>query len=616
VYAEIAPSRCRTLHLRAAQALALREPDNARSRAFHFDEAGREDEAATAYCQAGEQDLARYAFQDAQAALARALALMPSVPTPTRLRAALALAETCESTGDRTQQQAALREALAGARHLKDDALLLQTLLVSGYALEQMGEYDQAQSQLTEALALAHALGDGGRETYAVFLLGDVCIQRGKWPEAQVYFQQSLALARASGDALLEGKSLRGLALAARNMGAPQESVKWFEQAIAVQRKANDRYSELTTQANLLTAYYDLGAWDQLIALAAELLPVSESHGQYARLSVVQHMQGLAAYALGDYGAARRLLSQSEATYAAGGQRRMAGLLRNTLGLVAEDEGDDTEALCCYRTALANAESLQAATETAYAQHDLGALLVKLEQPQEAMPLLEAARAAWVAQHNPLLQAKSEAFLGLAVLMAGEQAQATALAEANWELFKQGVPSGEQPQGWLWAFYRLLIELGGGQNAERAPAVLRAAYAELQRQAQAIGDAALRRSFFERVPLNRAIVNAHDRVTQASRVVAVSLARRGVPLGRALRPDEFVTVRWTLAAPDDEAIADKATRRQHRLARLLREAEAQGAAPTDDVLAEALGVSRRTILRDMQEMARGQVMSTRKRKRS
>ena len=357
----------------------------------------------------------------------------------------------------------------------------------------------------------------------------------------------------------------------------------------------------MVTQANLLSTYYDLGAWDALIAAASALMPMAESLGDYARTAVVQHLQGLAAYALGDYAEARRLLSQSEQAYAAGGQRRMAGLLRNTLGLVADDEGDDDEALRCYRAALDSALALQASTEAAYAQHDLGALLVRLEQPLEAVPLLESSRAAWSAQQNTLLRVKSEAFLGLALLTVGQPERAAELAEAGWVVFETGVPMGEQPQGWLWAFYRLLIGLGGAQH-ERARTVLRAAYAELQRQAQAIGDAALRRSFFERVPLNRVIVAAHGQLSVTSRVVSATLARRGVPLGRTLRPDEFVAVQWTVAAPDDEAIVDKAARRQHRLARLLREAEAQGAASTDDDLAQALGVSRRTILRDMREM--------------
>ena len=85
-------------------------------------------------------------------------------------------------------------------------------------------------------------------------------------------------------------------------------------------------------------------------------------------------------------------------------------------------------------------------------------------------------------------------------------------------------------------------------------------------------------------------------------------------LGRALRDDEQVVVRWTLHAPDDDAIRDKGSRRRHRLVRLVDEAADAGAAPTDDDLAAALGVSRRTILRDIELLAATRPIATTRRR--
>ena len=56
---------------------------------------------------------------------------------------------------------------------------------------------------------------------------------------------------------------------------------------------------------------------------------------------------------------------------------------------------------------------------------------------------------------------------------------------------------------------------------------------------------------------------------------------------------------WTTATAEDAAIVDKGDRRRTRLLRLLEEARIQGAVPTYQHLADALGVSRRTIERDM-----------------
>jgi hypothetical protein len=197
-------------------------------------------------------------------------------------------------------------------------------------------------------------------------------------------------------------------------------------------------------------------------------------------------------------------------------------------------------------------------------------------------------------------QLRTEAYLGWASVSLNEPGRAETLAETGWSAFQSVIPPGEKPQDWMWALYLLLTAL---ERNDPARAVLLAAYEELQSQARAIGDAELRRSFFQRVLLNREIVAAYDEMTGMTRTWSGPLAHREAPLGRTLRADEMVPVVWTVAAPEDDAISGKTDRRRHRLKRLLREAEAQDAAPTDDDLGEALGVSRRTILRDLQALS-------------
>ena len=249
-------------------------------------------EAAAAYKLAGAQDLTRLAFREAQIAFERALQLMPGPVSRDRVETALAFANACEITGQRASQRAALDEALTGARQLNDQPLLLQGLLISGYALEQTGQLDAAEAQLRQALALARQLQNAADETYAIFLLGDCCIQRGQWPQARTYFEQALAQARRHKNFTLEGKALRGLAMAARQTGAPHDSVRLFEQALAVHRKANDRWSEMVTWVILLSIHYDLGAWDQLMAEADALSQMASDYGDYARACKCAAPQG------------------------------------------------------------------------------------------------------------------------------------------------------------------------------------------------------------------------------------------------------------------------------------------------------------------------------------
>jgi len=612
VYQALPAARRRRLHRAAARGLAACDPDNQRARAFHLDQAGARRDAAAAYQLAGLADQARFAFAEARAAFERALELLPAAAQRERVETLLALAQACGVLGERPRQQAAIEAALRDAHRLADGPLLIRALLQAGRFAAQTSQLRQAADRYGEALDLARRTGDSLQEMESTFSLGDLAARQGHHREAQARFQQVLAQARGLGDQGRAARALRGLGMVARRSGQAAEAVTWFEQALAVQQAIGDRIGESITRVNLLSSFYDLSAWDRLIALADETLALCEALGRRESLVLVRHLQGLALCALGDVRAARGRLADALAMYAALGDQVAAGLTRNALGLAAEAEGDLAGAQREYESALASAEAAGATTEAAYARHDLGALLFQLGQPAAAVPLLEAARAKWRELGNELLRLKSEAILGLAWLESGHRTGAQTLAQEHWAAFRRGGLTGEQPQAWLWALSRLLSAL---DQPERAAAVLRGAYAELGRQGQAIASAQLRRQFFMAVPLNRAILEAHARLTGAQPRISVQLVRQTAPLGRPLDEADYIPIEWTVAAPDDDFVTRPDERRRHILQRLLAEAQAQGAAPTDDDLARALGVSRRTIERDMAALqAAGHSLPTRRRR--
>jgi DNA-binding SARP family transcriptional activator/tetratricopeptide (TPR) repeat protein len=613
IYNRIDPVRRQALHRQAADHLANLDPDNWPRRAFHLDRAGAAAEAAAMYRRVGEQDQARFAFQEAQAAFDRALVLISSRPSPERVEILLALARVCQVTGHRNRLEAALEEALQNAQALGHQPLTTETLLLSGSIAAQTGQIETATTFLTQAHALAKQGSDETQQIEALFLLGDLAARCGNFDEARDYFQTAFEKAQTIGNRQQEAKALRGIGIAARQVGQIEQALEWLEKALVVQKQINDRLGASITQANLLGGYYYRGAWDRLLALADEALAIKEALGDRLGGAIVRQQQGLAAYALGDFERARSLLEEALQVCDAVGEQRTAGLTQNVLGLVAEAEENLAEARHFYEVALDIATAAGATTEAAYAQHDLGALYVQLNDPARALPLLEAARTTWTKQNNDLLRLKSEAYLALAHLALDQRDRAEALAQTGWLAFQQGIPQGEQPQAWLWTLHNLLNNLTRRQEAGQ---VLQTAYKELQRQAGAITQVEMRHSFFERVPLNRTIVAAYDRLTRRLRQITVTLARQDAPLGRTLTPAEMVSISWTVNAPEDEGIANKSERRRYRLQRLLAEAARQGAAPTDGDLAGALGVSRRTILRDMEVLTQaGLAVSTRRRAR-
>jgi tetratricopeptide (TPR) repeat protein len=95
-----------------------------------------------------------------------------------------------------------------------------------------------------------------------------------------------------------------------------------------------------------------------------------------------------------------------------------------------------------------------------------------------------------------------------------------------------------------------------------------------------------RARFLQNVPLNRDLAQAAQRF-ERTEIVALGAGK------------QLKSVRWTVRQMDDFLIADETERRRHVLARLIAQAEAQEVTPTHDQLAAQLGVSRRTILRDL-----------------
>jgi DNA-binding SARP family transcriptional activator len=611
-YDQIDPGQRQQLHRRAAQAAREFDPANAHGLAFHLDRAGEFEEAARCYRTAGAQDLARFAFAEAQTAFERALQLSPPASTPERIETLFDLAQIGDSTGDRARQAAALHAALRDAEQLEDDGYVIRARLGLGRLSAVTGEVDAAEQYLNAALTLAEHHSDRALQFDASFYSGDLAARRGRLAEARTCFEQARQHAHALGDSRREARALRGLGIAARLSGDLPQSLTLTEQALALQKTAGDQFGASVTMTNLLATLYELGAYDRLLALADESLALKEKLGDRHGAAIVRHQHGLAAYALGDFDLARQRLIVALQDFEAVQDRRSAGLARNVLGLVAESEDCLEEARQDFEAALASAEAVSATSEAAYAQHDLGALLLRLNDPQTAMQSLEAARAKWRDLGNDLLRYKSEAYLGLALLATGDRSAVRELAEENWQAFQRGGLGGEQPQAWLWALQQLLKQLG---QHEQAIAVLRAAYAELQRQGEAITASHLRQQFFNRVPLNRAIVEAYDHLNQLQRRLSVTLVRIDVPLGRRLTDRDYVTIEWTIAAPEDDALTDPIDRRRHILSRLIAEARSANAAPTDDDLARALDVSRRTILRDIAALSRsGVILPTRRRK--
>jgi tetratricopeptide (TPR) repeat protein len=158
-----------------------------------------------------------------------------------------------------------------------------------------------------------------------------------------------------------------------------------------------------------------------------------------------------------------------------------------------------------------------------------------------------------------------------------------------------------------WWNAQVLAELGDAGAAAEQVAL---AYDMLVRNLEDLPEQAVKRAWTE-VPEHRAIAEARE-------LYFVDRTRwrvpgREAPTGRPLESEDLVDVMWTTSHPDDWVVSSAAARRRLRVRRLATQAWDQGGVARVADVAAALGVSERTIKRDLAQLkADGYYLPTRR----
>lgn len=217
-------------------------------------------------------------------------------------------------------------------------------------------------------------------------------------------------------------------------------------------------------------------------------------------------------------------------------------------------------------------------------------------QHDQALTLFQQAQVAAEQVGNLAYVPELLAYQGLASLGLDRREEALALTRTAVLAMAQGEVSQEVVPEIYYAHAAALVASG---MEGQARLYLARAYQHLTDSASKLEDDTARQAFFQRNPTMRRLMNelyARDMALPP----AAGVISRQLPSSHGERP---VQVRWTVdAGPPDDALRQArgaVDLRRSRLNRLIREAQAQGASPTAQQLAEALGVSKRTVQRDL-----------------
>jgi tetratricopeptide (TPR) repeat protein len=408
---------------------------------------------------------------------------------------------------DAAQQQ--LEQALAlaresGARRVEADSL---SELGWVHWLCGIDTKDMERALFEQALHLYRETGDRRGEADALYNLGGIRAGLGDLPAARAYYEHAQGIHCEIGNRSGEADPLFGLAWVYWGEDDYAGARACLEQALAINREVGRRSDEAQVQSKIGETLGAQGYYAQGEARFGQALGIFRETGQRGPEGATLSNLGLICYYQGDYAGARALLEEARPLSRDFAARWAQSKGMAVLSLVFHAQGDHGAAREHAQQALRNgpeAYHLGQGDSALVLGHALAGLGDGAGATAAYGQALDRYRKSGFC--NPPM----EALAGLArlELARGEPAQALDHVEEILDHLKTHTLDGTyQP----FSVYLTCYQVLQANDDARAGGVLRTAYRLLQERAVRIDDERLRRSFLEKVPSHRELVQKAER---------------------------------------------------------------------------------------------------------
>ncbi|HIC87957.1 MAG TPA: tetratricopeptide repeat protein, partial [Anaerolineae bacterium] len=615
VYAGIAAERRQAMHARVATLLRQHKPVAWAEVAWHLQQAGQGRLAIGAYLSAAREALDAQAHEQVVTYCDAALGLAdPDAVDPTVCDLLLIRQKACRLLGWVSEARADLARGLRLARCLRDTHRLAQGYLNAGKLTYRQGRLAQARSFLARSQALWEAQKNVAKTAEALCFLADVDYtsgalgraherllaadalyqqvqseqgralvtcrlgmleeQRGNLVGAEDAYRQAVALARRSGDLYAEGVALNGLGLLALERRDTAQAFRTFEEVVTVAERLGDAHNRSVTLHNLAVAVDMAGRLADALRRGEMALQAAQASGNQRSCVLTLLLLGNVYTTCGQFARAEEMLTQGfelaqEVGFIAG-----IGYAQRDLGILARERGDLKEAVRLGRASVEHFVTLEMSGKLGQVAYHLAHSLLLAGDPAQAIPLLEQGLEHVVA---PVPRALLQAILAQALAELGRVDSARSLVAAVRSVLERMAEDEHLPVAWY-----ALAQTAQAYDQNLAHYALAQAYRALQAQALHVPEK-WRAGFLQQVFSHRLIARAWLAMgPRPTRSLQTTLPQRE---GKGT-----CQVVWTLDAGDEDALVEAqkglVALRHHRLARLLREAEAQGAHPRHTDLAQ------------------------------
>jgi len=611
VYDRLDSDTRKTLHLRAAEALEHEHHARVEALAQHFYLAGVWEKAVPYLVQAGDHARTVCAYRDAlrsydqafEAAEKRAPGdLDPAMFWELQCKRGAAATTLGDYDTALTAYQAVLRlveqdasKANTTARVGTRRSAQIQALNGLCFIYGQRNDYDQAREIIRQALELVTESPRLIDRAEVFYQAGLIYYRMDTYDEARSFLVEAMKLYEAVGFEAERAKCLLQIGFSyLRQDGPTDQVIAHFTQALEVYRQQGDRFAEHSCLGDIGSAYLLGGRLVYVVQAVEPCLSFFKSIGALDDVSACLFLRGEAYRRMGRSEEAIESLRESLAICMRLDRHAAAVFNQVCIAAALRDIGK-------YDQALAMLDQL---LQTDDRMSRVGALLIATD----IWRIKANIDRAWACLTEALDLARglgAKKYLGMAyrllaqVRISDKYGRLPAPNQDTLDIepsFAESIrivreAHSEDELALTWLAY------GQYLSAARRIAEARAAFIQAQNLGTRCGMIALQKHLQQAIQSLPAIPAALLPGQQRA-----LLARRGAPRGRPLRPEELVEVVWTVDEPEEREIgraSNKATTRQARLLRLCSEAAAQGAEPTVGDLAEALGVTPRTVDRDI-----------------
>ena len=425
-------------------------------------------------------------------------------------------AECHNMVGDFAAHLADLEKLADLAQEMGDVPRWVGALTRQARLFLQTGEPDKAYQVGESALDLARQAGDRQLEVVSLAALGHVYRTTGNYTDAREVLDKGHQIARDVNSLAVEADILMELAYLGQRTGRVDEGRKNALAALDIYRRLGDRKEEGEALIVNGTLASDLA---EKLRYKEQALAIFEAIGNRPKQRRVWNNLGFNYIITGLYHRAEEYLTQAVESNRYHGHKRMLAYSLDNLALAYLAQGDLSSARAAEEEAMALTRETGDHFLEGVCHIGLCQILLAEGCTTEAVAVMQTGVDILI-DINSSAAAEGLAWLGAAHLAQGETDKAVAATQrAIKTLNAHGGSCGDTCVGdiWWWRYKTLAAHAatGGKLLTEEVWGVLDHARSTMLARVDTLNDAGLRRSFFNKIDINRQII--HEWVVQALR---------------------------------------------------------------------------------------------------